>query len=123
MAHDMSAPRAVPSPSMSEAVWQRQFIELAETCGYTVNHNYRSKVAKGAWRTTTTVKGWPDLCCYKPGDFLFVELKADNGSLSVEQNTVLADLSAAGVDVYVYAPLMPPRVSTLNPHTLSLLTP
>jgi hypothetical protein len=89
---------------MTEAEFQKQVLELADTAGYRVNHCYRGKVAKGAWRTNTTVKGWPDLTFFRPGDFFFAELKVDDGELSGEQETVIAELRASGVDVYVWSP-------------------
>lgn len=98
------------SEPMSEAAFQKAVIDLADTAGYRVNHCYRGKVGKGAWRTNTSVVGWPDLALWKPGDFFMAELKSDTGKLRPEQETVIAELRAAGVEVNVWAPRSWPQV-------------
>lgn len=89
---------------ISEAEWKRHVISIATLCGWKCCHVSPAMTKRGKWTTPTSVKGWPDWCMYRPGDFLFAELKSDIGVLSVEQNAVLADLKAAGVDVYCWAP-------------------
>lgn len=99
----MSAPRVVPEPRMTERQWMSALCELAETAGWEWNHCYRGQV-KGAWRTNTTKKGYPDLHLWRPGESIYIECKTDSGVLSPEQNAVLASLAEAQVEVHVYAP-------------------
>lgn len=100
----MSGPRVVPDAPMSEMEWARKVRDLAETCGWRCCHVAPSMTRRGKWTTATSVVGWPDLALYRPGDFLFAELKTDVGKLSAEQETVIADLRAAGVEVCVWKP-------------------
>ena len=41
---------------------------------------------------------------FRPGRFLLVELKAEKGKLSPSQETIIADLRAARVEVHVFRP-------------------
>jgi hypothetical protein len=92
---------------VTEAAWQEQVTQLAGLCGWRVLHVRKSLGRRNggrAWQTTTNVKGWPDLYCWKRGRTLAVELKSEDGKTSPEQREVLASLSEAGVEVYVWRP-------------------
>lgn len=92
---------------MTEAVFQRQVIELALLCGWRVNHHRPTPAGRGRDRytTATTVPGFPDLELWAPGrGVLYRELKTDTGRLSPEQHDVLTSLRAAGADVAVWRP-------------------
>lgn len=94
------------APTPTESQFQAQITQLAELCGWTWNHVYRSVAGRkgGGWRTATTCIGWPDLCLWRPGQFLAVEVKAEKGRLTDEQRQVLASLRAAGIDARAWWP-------------------
>lgn len=102
----MSAPRAVPAPKVTEAEWQETVVATMHALGWKHLHVRRS-IGKGRhWVTATNVVGWPDLFAWHEGQrrTIAVELKAEDGQLSDHQDAVLASLSAAGVDCYVWRP-------------------
>lgn len=103
----VTAPRSLPIPDVSEAIFQQQVIELAHITGWQVLHVRRSigrRGGKQAYQTTTSIKGWPDLYLFRPGQHLAAELKREKGRLTEEQRQCLADLAAAGVPVHVWRP-------------------
>ncbi len=91
-----------------ETIFQNQVIHVAQLHGWTVMHVYpqtsRRRNGSTYTRTATTVPGWPDLLCYKPGRFIARELKTDIGRVTPKQKQVLADLDASGIDVGVWRP-------------------
>ena len=90
-----------------EADFQAQVVELAGLCGWKVLHVRRSIGRRGgfqAYQTTTSIKGWPDLFLYRPGQHIAVELKREKGRLTEDQAQCLRDLQAAGVQTYVWRP-------------------
>lgn len=94
---------------MTEAEFQAQVVQLAGLCGWRVMHVRKSigrRGGKSAWQTTTSIKGWPDLFLYHPGRGLHfaAELKSDDGPVSAEQKTVLAELNRAGCPAVVWRP-------------------
>jgi hypothetical protein len=52
----------------------------------------------------TDAKGFPDLVLVRPPELIAVEVKRELGRTTVEQDEWLADLAAAGVEVYVARP-------------------
>ena len=68
----------MPNPadaSLSEADFQRQVVDYAHIMGWRVMHVRKSMGRRGgqvAHQTTTSIKGWPDLTCFRPetGEFL-----------------------------------------------------
>jgi len=102
----VTATRTAVRPKPTEAQFQASIVELAEFCGWRTNHTYRSASRRdgGGWRTATTTPGWPDLCLWRPGQFLVREIKTTGGRLTAEQRDVLASLRAAGVDAGVWWP-------------------
>lgn len=57
---------AVP-PEMNERDWQSVLQKGLTREGFLWNHVYRMRTASGAWRTSTTSTGWPDLVAVHPG--------------------------------------------------------
>ena len=100
----MSAPRAVPTPHTSEAQFQKELIAAAELFGWEVDHTYRGKVAKGAWRTNSRRNGRPDLFLFRDGEHMWAELKTDTGRLSEEQLVEIAKMRLAECEVHVWRP-------------------
>ncbi len=80
---------------MTEKDWQKQVIDLARLFGFRVFH---------PWLSIRSEKGWPDLALFRPGRFLLAELKTETGKLPASQESMIADLRAAGVEVHVWRP-------------------
>lgn len=75
---------------MLESVYQKKVIERWEKNGF-----YVIKLAK------TNKNGIPDLLCIKPGEIIFVEVKAANGKLSALQKYRISELETKGFKVIV----------------------
>lgn len=92
--------------AVTEAGFQAQVIGLAGLCGWQVMHVRRTTRGRldDRWTTATSIKGWPDLVLWRPGEILFRELKTDKGRATNEQMDVLDSLEAAGCDVGVWRP-------------------
>lgn len=67
----------------SERAFQQQVLDLASIYGWRSYHTFDSR------RSTA---GFPDLVLVRPPEMLLVELKRDNGRLSVPQQDWLRDL-------------------------------
>ena len=89
----------------NETEWQKVVTKAAVDLGWEWLHigrvgKHRANGAKG-----TLGIGWPDLFLCRPGRMLFVELKADDApDLTLAQKLVMAALSNAGAEVYVWRP-------------------
>lgn len=83
------------APAMTEKEWQKQVVDLARALGWRTYH---------PWLSIRSERGWPDLALFKPGRFLLAELKRETGDVSPAQESMIADLRAAGVTVYVWRP-------------------
>lgn len=95
---------------LTEAEFQEQVVTLARMMRWRTMHVRRS-IGKGhAWTTATSVKGWPDLTLWRPGQFLMVELKTDTGPATDEQLVLLAELREAGVDARLWRPADWPEI-------------
>ncbi len=97
----------VTAAPISEADFQRQVVELARRLGWMTCHTYRTRTAKGAWRTSTTAVGYPDLTLLHPGKrrLVFLELKTDKGKPTAEQLAWIVGLqSVPGVEAYIVHP-------------------
>lgn len=81
--------------NITEKQWQAQVVYLARLFGYRIYH---------PWLSIRSERGWPDLAIFRPGRFLLAELKSDTGKLTDAQLRMIADLTAAGVEVYVWRP-------------------
>lgn len=105
IAADRKARGVANADAIDEATLQAQVVELAHMVGWRTNHVRRTRGRGGAWTTSTSVTGWPDLTLWHPErGFMFVELKSQKGQLRPEQADVLASLEAAGVEVHVWRP-------------------
>jgi len=100
----------VTAATVREVDWQRTVCETLDVKGWTWNHTRRSIGGKGkGWVTATTLKGWPDLVAWRGPRLLFIELKADSGRLTAEQQVVLVELQTVAaanphVGVHVWRP-------------------
>lgn len=91
---------------LTEAAFQRQVVQLAESLGWDWMHIGRTGkyVANGAKGTLGT--GWPDLLLLRGHRIVCAELKAQNAPLpSLAQKDVLLKLSGA-VEAYCWRPSM-----------------
>jgi hypothetical protein len=89
---------------ITEAAWQATVVDLLRALGYRSMHVRRSRGRGMAHTTSTSIAGWPDLVAWRPGRFVAIELKAERGVVSLEQQRVLAELEAAGVEARVSRP-------------------
>lgn len=74
---------------MSEAEYQKAIIKSCTKAGYLVNRVYKMKTNRGAWLTSTTLVGLPDLMAIGRGHTLWIEVKTANGPVSAEQLLLL----------------------------------
>jgi hypothetical protein len=109
---------------LTEAEFQAQVVELARVMRWRTMHVRRS-IGKGRrWTTATSVVGWPDLTLWRPGQFLMVELKTDDGPVTPEQMDLLVSLHAAGIDARIWRPRDWPEVqATLTGRTDTVPSP
>jgi len=93
------------SPSVTEAAFQAQVVELARLFGWKLHHTRPAMVA-GRWMTPLTGDaGFPDLVlAHQDHGVVFAELKADRGRLSPGQRDWRTELELAGAEVYVWRP-------------------
>lgn len=95
--------RSMDSVRLSEDDWLGMVLQLAHLKGWETMH-VRPAMRQRSWRTPTTgsmARGWPDLVLCRGRQLLFVELKAERGPVSEDQQRVLDVLrSAAMVDVW-----------------------
>lgn len=96
-------------PPIREAEFMDQVIALARLRGWKVAH-FRPARTEHGWRTPVAAdgKGWPDLVLVHPRQkrALFVELKAQGGKLTVEQDDWLRWLAEAGLSTAIWRPDM-----------------
>lgn len=88
--------RPLDPTQVSEKLWQRTLVEGFETFGYLVNHVY-PLATKTGYRTSTTLKGWPDLTAIgtgsRAGYLVFVECKGPKTPIDADQLVVLDALA------------------------------
>lgn len=95
---------------MSEAGYQKRITDYATTHGWHWVHFPRSRLLdrKGARYSATAYhgdgEGWPDLFCWRPGEHLWIEVKAKGGIVSRAQRATHAELIAAGCEVHLARP-------------------
>lgn len=86
---------------------QADILKLAHLMGWKHLHVRRTIGRGKTWVTATNLKGWPDLLLWstrQPGRHIAVELKVPPDKLTPSQTAVLAELEAAGFEVYVWTP-------------------
>jgi len=102
----VSARRKATVVPIAEAQLQRTVLEMAGLFGWMRHHVYDSRLASGQW----TDPGFLDLVLLKvygdrPSRLLLVELKREDGRLTVQQEAWLAGLQdVPGVEVYIWRP-------------------
>jgi Holliday junction resolvase len=77
-------------PPLSERQFQDVLQQALTREGWSFNHIYRTKVASGAWRTSTTAVGFPDLLAVRGPHILAIEVKSAKGRVRPEQLEWLA---------------------------------
>lgn len=86
------------APKVTEKEWQRTVVEGLQHFGYLVNHVYPLATKDGNYRTSTTLKGWPDLTGIgrqaRAGWMLYIECKGVTTPTTPEQLVVLDTLAA-----------------------------
>lgn len=90
---------------LSEKDFLIQVTQLAEIRGWAWLH-LRPGMTRDSWRTPISGplgKGWPDLLLIRNGEIMWLELKAEGGSVSPDQEQVIATLSEVGL-ARVYRP-------------------
>lgn len=78
-----------------EKDFQRHVIDFAHIQGWWIFFNGDSRRA---------VPGWPDLVLIREPECIFVELKAEKGRVSPEQETILQKLSLCNMETHVWRP-------------------
>jgi hypothetical protein len=81
---------------MNETEWQKQVLKSAHSLGWHSMHIGRTGKHQAVGAKGTLGTGWPDLVLVKGGRILFVELKADKGTVTQEQKDVLMLLQNVG---------------------------
>jgi len=96
--------RVLPATQMTEAELSDCVVELAHLFGWRVAH-FRPAMTKHGWRTPVAADGagFPDLIMARDR-LVAVELKAERGRTSPDQQDWLAALSNAGVECHVWRP-------------------
>ncbi len=82
--------------TLTEALWQRQVLDIAHLYGWRSYHTHDSRRSNA---------GFPDLTLVRPPRVVFAELKSMRGRTSSDQRAWLADLNACpGVETYLWRP-------------------
>lgn len=75
-------------PSISEAAFQAQVIELAKLYRWRVYHTRDSRGSHA---------GFPDLVLVRGGDLVFLELKTEHGKATRQQEAWIGDLASVTI--------------------------
>jgi hypothetical protein len=95
--------RASCAPA-TEREFERAVLEALRLFGWRFTH-FRPAMTEEGWRTPLSGDaGFPDVVAVRGDRVLFVELKAETGSLRDEQAAWLAALGFAGADVHCWRP-------------------
>ncbi len=91
--------------SMSERVWTRHFIQLAQSLGWRTVHFRPARTVKG-WRTAVEGDGigFPDVLCLRDVRLVVTELKTEKGRPTRDQTDWLAAWQAVGAETYIWRP-------------------
>lgn len=92
-------------PTVTEAEFQAQIIEVAHLFGFTVA-SFRAARTKHGWRTPVgaDAEGFPDLQIYKMERKIAIEAKSEKGKTTERQEFWLLILKLAGFETYVLRP-------------------
>jgi hypothetical protein len=91
---------------MSEQELLTCTIELAELFGWRAIHHRPAMNRRGHWSTAmsgTQAAGWPDLLLCRER-LIAIELKSERGTVTPDQQSWLAALGKAGVEVHLWRP-------------------
>jgi hypothetical protein len=91
--------------SLTEAQFQQRILDYTKITGWRVAHFRPARTATG-WRTPVQADGagFPDLIAVRADRIVSIEVKAERGRVSSEQDDWLAALTEAGVKCYVAYP-------------------
>jgi hypothetical protein len=90
--------------NVSEKDFQKAVTDALNALGWRWYHSRPARTSKG-WRTALSGDaGYPDITAVRRDRVLFIELKTERGRLSEEQGVWLADLGAAGAEVFCWRP-------------------
>ena len=95
---------------LNEAEWQTIVqVYLANNGWSDQHHEYDSRRVgfrkpKGPVIPNINTKGWPDLKMMNPPHFLFLELKAESGTVSDEQKLIIRKLKSCGIAAHILRP-------------------
>lgn len=106
--------------ALTEAQFQEQVTNLAESLGWTWAHFRALQNRRGQWQVPVEGPlgvGWPDLVLLRVRDrrLIFAELKRELGTASLEQATTLAALGELAIPDLVRTGLVHPFRMALAP--------
>lgn len=87
--------------AQTEKEFMRTVIGLARRCGWLVYHTHDSRRSES---------GFPDLVMVREHSVLFVELKSEDGKVSIQQQCWLNALVGAGEDARTWRPSEWPEI-------------
>lgn len=90
----------------SEKAFQKRIMDLARMYGWRVAHFHdsRRQVRPGVFVGDADAKGYPDLTLVRPPELIFIEVKAELGKTTPEQEEWLGLLAASGFETFVVRP-------------------
>lgn len=96
----------VKNRTASETDLQRVVIAYAKDHGWLVDHRARGRTRDGTWLTIVWGHpGWPDVAMVRDDRLVLVELKAEDGAVSPEQQVWHNRLERVpGIEFYVWRP-------------------
>ena len=102
----MTGPRAIPAPTISEAAFLNQVLDLLRLYGYRTLHLRPALTRSGRWATHIQGDGvgWPDVYAVRGHRAVALELKSEKGKPTEAQLDWLAALGHAGVEAHVVRP-------------------
>lgn len=91
---------------MTEAAFQKQFIDVAHLFGWRLAHFRPAQVRSGRWVTPVAADGagFPDNLLLRGNRLLVAELKVGRNKTTHEQDAWLAAFRLAGVPAFVWRP-------------------
>ncbi len=100
-----------PSAPISERAFLRMILDLAHLRHWRAAHFRPARTAKG-WRTAVQGfgKGFPDVIALREARTVVIELKAQKGRLTPEQEAWLTAFRATDAEVYVFRPSQWPEI-------------
>lgn len=91
--------------SITERVWTRHVIQLAQALNWRVVHFRPARTTKG-WRTAVEGDGigFPDVLCLRADRLVVAELKTERGKPQQAQTDWLSAWQAAGAETFIWRP-------------------